>query len=197
MEELVKPFCSNYWQNPQITAAVHYFQRHPPKMFCKKRCSQKKFANFIGKYLCWNQFLRACSFIKKKSQHRCYSVKFAKFLKTPILKNICERLLLYFHFNSHHHFHYHHFHSHCKMHLYRLRILLTIPLYSNMIPGLFQLNFVFCLLAHIFSSSIPSFLFCTPSKITQEFVYDHQTNFRYSLYTYIFIYSYLYFLIYI
>ena len=36
----------------------------------------------------------ACNFIKKKLQHRCFSVKFAKFLRTPILKNICERLLL-------------------------------------------------------------------------------------------------------
>ena len=149
--------------------------RQPPEMFCKKRCLQKKFANFIGKYLCWNQFLRACSFIKKKLRHRCFSVKFAKFLKIPILKNTCKQLLLYIHFNSHH-FHYHHFHFHCKMHLYCLKILLTIPLYSNMIPCLFQLNFVFCFPTHIFSSSIPSFSFFTPSKITQEFVYDHQTN---------------------
>ena len=32
----------------------------------------------------------------------------------------------YFHYNSHHHYHYYHFHYHCKMHLYRLKILLTI-----------------------------------------------------------------------
>ena len=38
--------------------------------------------------------LEACNFIKKKLPHRCFSVKFVKFLKTPILKNICERLLL-------------------------------------------------------------------------------------------------------
>ena len=30
-------------------------------------------------------------FIKKRLQHRCFLVKFAKFLRTPILKNICER----------------------------------------------------------------------------------------------------------
>ena len=34
-----------------------------------------------------------CIFIKLRLQHRCYfPVKFVKFLKTPILKNICERL---------------------------------------------------------------------------------------------------------
>ena len=37
--------------------------------------------------------LRACCFIKKRLQHICLSVKFAKFLRTPVLKNSCERLL--------------------------------------------------------------------------------------------------------
>ena len=32
--------------------------------------------------------------IKKRVQHRCFPVKFAKFLRTPTLKNICERLLV-------------------------------------------------------------------------------------------------------
>ena len=32
--------------------------------------------------------LRACSFIKKSLRHRCFPVKFAKFLRTTILKNI-------------------------------------------------------------------------------------------------------------
>ena len=36
--------------------------------------------------------LKACDFIKKR--HRCFPVKFTKFLRTPILKNICGRLLL-------------------------------------------------------------------------------------------------------
>ena len=33
---------------------------------------------------------------KKRLQHKCFPVKFLKFLITPILKNICERLLLSF-----------------------------------------------------------------------------------------------------
>ena len=39
--------------------------------------------------------LQACNFIKKILQHWSFPMKFfAKFLRTSILKNICERLLL-------------------------------------------------------------------------------------------------------
>ena len=38
--------------------------------------------------------LQTCNIIKKRLQHRCFCVNIAKFLKTPILKIICERLLL-------------------------------------------------------------------------------------------------------
>ena len=34
------------------------------------------------------------NFIKEKLQHCCFPVKSAKYLKIPILENICERLLL-------------------------------------------------------------------------------------------------------
>ena len=37
---------------------------------------------------------QACSVIKKRLQRRCFPVNIAKFLRTPILKNICERLIL-------------------------------------------------------------------------------------------------------
>ena len=64
-----------------------------------RRCSVKKgilknFANFTGKHLCLS-LLQACNFIKKKLQHWCFPVKFTKFLRTSILKNICERLILF------------------------------------------------------------------------------------------------------
>ena len=42
--------------------------------------------------------LPARNLIKKRLQHRCFPVKFptfTKFLRATILKNICERLLLY------------------------------------------------------------------------------------------------------
>ena len=38
--------------------------------------------------------LKACNFIKKRLRNRCFLVNTAKILRTPILKNICERLLL-------------------------------------------------------------------------------------------------------
>ena len=66
------------------------------------RCSVKKSviknsASFTGNHLNWSLFsgLQACNFIKKRFQHRCFPVNFAKLLRTPTLKNTYERLLLY------------------------------------------------------------------------------------------------------
>ena len=41
-------------------------------------------------------FNKTCSFIKKKLQHRCFPVNIPKFIRTPVLMNTCERLLLSF-----------------------------------------------------------------------------------------------------
>ena len=63
-----------------------------------RRCSVKKgvlknFANFTGKHPCWSLFFnevagfQPASFLKKDSsafQHKCFPVKFAKLLRTPI-----------------------------------------------------------------------------------------------------------------
>ena len=38
--------------------------------------------------------LQVYNFIKKRLQHRCFAVNIAKFLRSTILKNIYERLLL-------------------------------------------------------------------------------------------------------
>ena len=60
----------------------------------------ENFASFLGKHLCWTLFFtklkafRPATLFKKRVLHRSFLVKFEKFLKTPILKNICERLLL-------------------------------------------------------------------------------------------------------
>ena len=32
-----------------------------------------------------------CNFIKRRLQHMCFSVNIERFLKSPMLKNICER----------------------------------------------------------------------------------------------------------
>ena len=39
--------------------------------------------------------LQVCNFIKKRLQYRSFPVIIAKFLRIPILKNICERVLLF------------------------------------------------------------------------------------------------------
>ena len=65
------------------------FRKSEKEVFCKKSVF-KYFAIFTGKYLCWSLFL--IKFIKKKHQHRCFSVNIARFLRASILQNICERL---------------------------------------------------------------------------------------------------------
>ena len=64
-----------------------------------QRCSIQKaflenFAIFTGIHLCrtviWTHFF----FIKNRVQPGCFPVNIAKFLRTPILKDICEWLLL-------------------------------------------------------------------------------------------------------
>ena len=55
---------------------VQYVQKQPPEVFFKKGVL-KNFANLTGKHLCWSLFL-----IKLQAR------------RTPILKNICGRLLI-------------------------------------------------------------------------------------------------------
>ena len=63
-----------------------------------KKAALKNFTIFIGKHLCWSAHRETqentCNLIKKKLQNRCFPMNIAKFLGTPILKNICERLFL-------------------------------------------------------------------------------------------------------
>ena len=40
--------------------------------------------------------LKPCNFFKKALQHRCFPVNVTKFIRTPISKIICQRLLLSF-----------------------------------------------------------------------------------------------------
>ena len=82
-----------------ITQSYHYNTEYyvillqkPQKQSLEvlRRCSEKNFANFKRKHLylesLFNQVacLRACRFIKKRLQQRCFPVKLAKFLRTSI-----------------------------------------------------------------------------------------------------------------
>ena len=97
--EPLKLHFPGFWE--LFLCVIVYIQKQPSEVFCKKGVL-KIFTNFIGKHLCWLESLfnkvtglKACYFIKTRLQHLCFPVKFAKFLRTPILKNISERLLLY------------------------------------------------------------------------------------------------------
>ena len=54
----------------------------------------KNFVIFTGKHLCWRLFLQTFKFIEKRLQHWYFPLHVRKFLRTSILKNISEGLLL-------------------------------------------------------------------------------------------------------
>ena len=80
---------------------IHLNQKNLPLLK-----TEKKFSNFNGQTRVYKEAatgsvlyqilfcLQTSNFIKKRLQHRCFHVNIAKFIRTPILKNICEWLLL-------------------------------------------------------------------------------------------------------
>ena len=76
-----------------------FVQKQRPEVFYKKKVFLK-ISQILQENTCvgasFNNFadLQACNFIKKIFQ-QCFLMKFAKLLRTPIFKNICERLLLF------------------------------------------------------------------------------------------------------
>ena len=72
---------------PKISIFQKMIQMQLLEILCKRSCSWK-FRKFLGKA----PVLKCL--IKKRLQHGCFPVKLTKFLKTSILKNIRERLLL-------------------------------------------------------------------------------------------------------
>ena len=75
-----------------------YMVLKQPLVVFNKRAVLKNFAIFTGKRKSWSLYLiklqvwRASK--KKRLQYRCFLVNIARFLRIPILKNICEQLLL-------------------------------------------------------------------------------------------------------
>ena len=61
------------------------------QMCSVKKGARKNYANLTEKHLCWNlllsklQALQALQLYQKVLQHRCFTIKFAKLLRTPIL----------------------------------------------------------------------------------------------------------------
>ena len=71
-----------------------------PEVFCKKG-ALKNFAKFTGKHLCQSLFfnkvvgLWPTTLFKKRLWHRCFSVKFLKFLRPRIFIENLWWLFLY------------------------------------------------------------------------------------------------------
>ena len=106
----IKKCCYQLYVLP-INESIYSFSRKilfVMDIFCERnrsshlRCSMKKlflkFCNIYRKTPVLESLfdevagLKTCNFIKKRLQHRCFSVNILKFLRTPILKNICQRL---------------------------------------------------------------------------------------------------------
>ena len=90
----MKPFCGNHWQNPQTTAAIHYFQKQPLKVFCKKGVL-KKLKNFIEKHLCWSLFLVklhafGCATLLKRNSNTFVSTTFLLVCFLSLNKSTCQ-----------------------------------------------------------------------------------------------------------
>ena len=74
--------------------------RSSPRRCSMKKAVLKNFATLTENYLCRSLFfnkveaLRPITLLKKRLHHRYFPVNITKFLRTPILKNICEKLLL-------------------------------------------------------------------------------------------------------
>ena len=118
----------------------------------------EKFANFIGKHLCW-----ILSPTQVFSPWNLWNFWEHLFWRT--YANDCFHIFIIILIIN---YLYHHFHYYCKMHLNHLGVILPIAFDCNMSPCLFQLN-LFSFFRHIFFFSvIASFSFFMPSKRTQN-----------------------------
>ena len=76
-------------------------QRQPFADVFQNRCSYE-FCHIHGKTLVLESYfnnvavLKDCNFIKKRTQHRCFPVNIAKFLRTAFFTKHLRQLLLYF-----------------------------------------------------------------------------------------------------
>ena len=89
----------NHNRHSQLNDWTIEQQKQPPEVFCLKKMFLK-ISQFSQENTCIGVSfykvagLQTCNFIKKRLQHRFFPVNNAKVLRTPILKNICERLFL-------------------------------------------------------------------------------------------------------
>ena len=88
-----------------ILAMVYPLPGYPQNRSSHQSCSVwkgvlRKFTKFTGKHLCQSLFfnkvagLKPATLLKKRLWHRCFSVNFVKFLRTPFLENTSGRPFL-------------------------------------------------------------------------------------------------------
>ena len=86
-------------KNVSYLLRYHLIRSSRPEVFCKKGVF-RNFAKFTGKHLFQSFFfnkvagLRLATLLKKRLWHRCFSVNFAEFLRTPFLTEHLRWLLL-------------------------------------------------------------------------------------------------------
>ena len=75
--------------------------RSSPQMCSMKKGVPRNFTKLTVKHLCQSLFfgkfagLRSVTLLKKRLWHRCFPVNFAKFLRTPFLKDTFGQLVLF------------------------------------------------------------------------------------------------------
>ena len=94
---LLGSLCNLNHLSPIIYHQMKISKKYNEQVFYKK-VVLKNFAIFTEKHLRWSLFLnkntvlQTWNFFKKRLQHRFFPVNIAKFLRKPVLENICERL---------------------------------------------------------------------------------------------------------
>ena len=79
-----------------------FFQKQPPEVFCKKRCSSKFRTKLTGKHLCQSFFfnkvavLRPANVFKKETLAQVFSCEFREIFKNNFLTDTYGRLPLFF-----------------------------------------------------------------------------------------------------
>ena len=88
------------WSVLEVTKR-HLKSRSSHRSCSVRKADHRNLTKFTGKHLCWSLFfnkvagLRPAILSKKRLWHRCFSVNFAKFPRTPFLQNTSRRLLLH------------------------------------------------------------------------------------------------------
>ena len=78
------------WKLKCLKSAKKHMSSKSSHQGCSvKKAALKNFVIFTGKQTC------SCYFIKQRLQQGYFPVNIANFLRTPVLKNISERLLLF------------------------------------------------------------------------------------------------------